>query len=174
MSTQDSSNPSQRNLLRLLAPVCRRIADLHPEQRHEAASVAELEVVLEREFPSSGSEMLIVAEELRSGIAAGWACNRGPEEARFSRLAKPGPETHGFSIDAVSMIGKAIDHTHPLGEVTIGFPADPKAASDCQFEGRKPGWVFLPPKSRHVPTVTSDRMNLIYFLPEGAVEWHTT
>ena len=41
------------------------------------------------------------------------------------------------------------------------------------FDGRGTGWVFLRPGSRHVPSVSGHRMNLIYFLPGGAVEWHT-
>ena len=30
----------------------------------------------------------------------------------------------------------------------------------------------MPAGSTHTPTVTGPRMHLLYFLPDGAVEWH--
>ena len=106
-------------------------------------------------------------------VDAGWLCDRGEPNARFCRLAKATAETHGLSIDVVSLEGEAVEHTHPRGEVTIGFRARglPADASPT-FDDRDPGWVFLGPGSRHAPRVDGGRMVLMYFLPDGAVEWH--
>ena len=42
------------------------------------------------------------------------------------------------------------------------------------FDGRPPGWLVLPPGSRHVPTVTGGDMAILYFLPDGAITFHGT
>jgi hypothetical protein len=156
-------------LLSVLEPMLARLAELEPERCTTPESSRALEATLEREFPHAGAQVQALGELLARGIQEGWLADRGAPEARFSRVAKPSPATHGFSIDVVSMIGAGAEHTHPRGEITIGFPAE---RDSCHFEARPPGWVVLGPGSRHVPTVTGARMNLIYFLPAGAVEWH--
>jgi 2-hydroxylaminobenzoate mutase len=148
-----------------------RLAELNPESRTGAA-VAQLEAILEKEFPFHGDHVQSIGHEIARGVSDGWLCNRGPDEARFSRLAKPSAETFDFSVDCVSMTGKAIEHTHPDGEITIGFAAQGADAASLTFDGRPCGWVFMPPGSRHVPHVRGGRMNLIYFLPHGSVQWH--
>jgi hypothetical protein len=156
----------------LLRPILVEVASLRPQQRTTAAQGEELERILEQRFAWAGERIQAVGAAIERGIAQGWLCNRGDAHARFSRLAKPSADTADLSIDVVSMIGDAIDHTHPNGEVTIGFPAAGEPAQAVRFEGRGPGWVFCRPGSRHVPHVDGGRMNLIYFLPDGAVQWH--
>ena len=85
----------------------------------------------------------------------------------FGRLAKASPETRGFSIDAVDMEGSGAPHVHPNGEVSWCVPL----SGDPRFEGCAAGWAILPPGSRHTPTVTGGRMLIVYFLPDGAMEW---
>lgn len=169
MTSPTASSTAPQQLLALLDPILARVAALAPHTRRDATAVAQLEAALEREFPYAGAQVQEIGREIERGIAEGWLCDRGDASARFSRVAKAGPATHGLSIDVVSMVGDAAEHSHPLGEVTLGFASGPDS---CQFEGRAPGWVFLPPESRHVPRVTGERMHLIYFLPEGAVVWH--
>lgn len=160
-------------LLSLLAPMLARVVELDVEHRTTPESIGELEATLEREYPHASPPVQAIGELLARGVREGWLADRGSPEARFGRVAKPGPSTHGLSIDVVSMIGAGVEHSHPRGEVTLGFVADPqKTEQSCHFEARPPGWVVLGPGSRHVPTVTGARMNLIYFLPGGAMEWH--
>jgi len=158
-------------LLDQLAPILARIAELAPANHTTTAQIEALEQILEREFPHAGPRVQAIGALLARGVDEGWLANRGGPEARFSRVAKPSPATHQLSIDVVNMLGAGLEHTHTAGEITIGFPAS-SAAQNCQFEGRPPGWVFCGPGSRHVPTVEGGRMNLIYFLPDGAVKWH--
>jgi hypothetical protein len=160
-------------LLDLLEPILARLATLELATCHGDDAAQAVEATLEREFPHAGERVQAIGRMLERGVAEGWLANRGDPQARFSRVAKPGEPTHDFSIDVVSMVGSGLEHTHPAGEATIGFPADMSApAQSCQFEARPPGWVFLGPGSRHVPRVDGERMNLIYFLPSGAVQWH--
>ncbi len=170
------STTSTDPLLALLQPILARLAALQPGGRTTPEQVRELEALLEQEFPWRAEAVQAIGREIQRGIDEGWLCDRGEPQSRFSRVAKPSPATFGFSVDVVSMIGAALEHTHPKGEVTLGFPSTPRGLNSdpdtCQFEARAPGWIFLPPGSRHVPTVTGARMNLVYFLPEGAVQWH--
>lgn len=167
----ESAAPDAR-LRELLAPLLAKVASLRPEDRHDEASVAELESLMEESFPYAEEHVQAVGAEISRGVKDGWLCNRGEADSRFSRLAKPAKSTHGLSVDCVSMTGMAIDHTHTKGEVTIGFAADGADPQAVRFEGRAAGWIFLGPGSRHRPHVEGGRMNLIYFLPDGAVEWH--
>ena len=164
-------HPLTTQLLELLEPILARVAALNLAACATPAQIHEIEATLEREFPHAGDRVQSIGDVIARGISAGAMANRGQGDARFSRVAKATAATHELSIDIVSMIGAGLEHTHPAGEVTIGFPAGPPT-QDCQFESRQPGWVFLGPGSRHVPRVDGGRMNLIYFLPGGAVEWH--
>ncbi len=181
MSAPESApeTKSDARLRELLSPVLAKVAALDPGSRDTPDAAKQLEAELEAAFPFAGEHVQAIGAEIARGVDEGWLCNRGEAHARFSRLAKPTPETHDLSIDVVSLIGDAVEHTHPRGEVTIGFRAgDEHAANDDVrggdpvFDGRGTGWVFLPPGSRHVPRVTGHRMHLIYFLPGGAVQWH--
>ncbi|PRP96726.1 4-hydroxylaminobenzoate lyase [Enhygromyxa salina] len=171
----DRPHPLHTELLAQLDPLLARVAALDLAAAVTPERIQVIEATLEREFPHAGPQIQALGDLIARGIEAGVLANRGQADARFSRVAKSSAATHGLSIDIVSMIGAGLEHTHPAGEVTIGFPASPGPAtspSDCQFEARRPGWVVLGPGSRHVPQVAGERMNLIYFLPGGAVEWH--
>jgi hypothetical protein len=161
----------QQRLLTLLQPVLDKVAELAPAKRDQPDSARALVSALDEAFPYDGEVAQSIGEEIRRGIDEGWLCNKGDDNAKFSRLAKPSPQTHNLSIDIVSLQGPALEHTHPAGEVTLGFPSKGHTA-EARFDGHPPGWVFKEPGSRHVPTVEGGRMDLIYFLPGGAVEWH--
>lgn len=168
--TMSEPKPTQV-LLQLLEPVLRRVAELRPQDRTSAANVKELEDDLEQRFPWDGETSTAIRAEIRKGVDEGWLCHRGEPNARFSRVAKPTQDTHGLSVDVVSLEGEAVRHKHPKGEISLGFPAD-GGSDGAEFDGRAPGWVFCSPGSTHTPTVTGKRMHLIYFLPDGDVVWN--
>jgi hypothetical protein len=93
--------------------------------------------------------------------------DRGEPPVRWSRVAKSGPETASFSIDAVEMNGPGPHHVHPAGEVNWCVPLE----GDPRFEGTRAGWVVMPPGSGHVPAVSGGRMLIVYLLPEGRIEF---
>lgn len=167
--TKLSDGPQQ--LLAALDPILARVAALDLPAKTSASEVEDVQAALEREFPYAGEQIQAIGALLARGVDEGWLADRGAPESRFSRVAKPTDQTHDLSVDVVSMVGSGLEHTHLAGEVTLGFPAGDPTKS-CQFEGREPGWVVLGPDSRHIPTVDGERMNLIYFLPGGAVKWH--
>ena len=157
-------------LLRDLAPILELVAALPLAECREAETAARLAARLQEALPAEGPAVQAVGTTLRRGIEDGWLCDRGEDDARFSRVAKAGSDTRELSIDVVALEGPAARHRHPRGEVTLGFPCDPEA-SGSRFDGHPPGWVVMPAGSTHVPTVTGPRMVLLYFLPGGAVEW---
>jgi hypothetical protein len=109
-----------------------------------------------------------IADLCREAQAEGWLTpKRASADLTFGRLAKPEPTTHQLSVDVVDMGGAGAEHVHPRGEVSLCF----EQSGEPLFCGHPPGWVVLPPGSRHVPTVTGGRMLIVYFLPEGAMEW---
>jgi hypothetical protein len=160
-------------LLRDLAPILELVAALPLADCGDTESAARLAARLQQALPAEGPAAQAVGAALRRGIEDGWLCDRGEENARFSRVAKAGSATRELSIDVVALEGPAVRHRHPRGEVTLGFPFDPEA-SGSRFDGHPPGWVVMPAGSTHVPTVTGPRMVLLYFLPGGAVEWQPT
>ncbi|MBK8266178.1 MAG: DUF4863 family protein [Nannocystis sp.] len=165
-----NSNNARDALLSLLDPVLATIAALAPAGCHTPAERAALASALDESFPVDGAVVTAIGEAIERGIAEGWLCDRGEVDARFSRLGKASAASHGLSIDVVRLRGPGARHMHPKGEVTLGFAVEGAPT----FEGRPPGWVFMPPGSSHVPEVVGGRMNLIYFLPEGAVSWAAT
>jgi 2-hydroxylaminobenzoate mutase len=178
----DNPTPSpsaSEELLELLGPILARVSELDIKSHASKTELRTLEATLEHEFPHAGAHVQAIGRAIERGIAAGELANRGEPDARFSRVAKPSPASCGLSIDLVSMLGAGLEHTHPTGEITIGFAAHRDGgegegeAQASRFEGRAPGWVCLGPGSRHVPRVEGARMNLLYFLPDGAVEWHS-
>ena len=39
------------------------------------------------------------------------------------------------------------------------------------FEARSDTWIVMPSGSRHTPTVAGGSMLILYWIPDGAVEW---
>jgi hypothetical protein len=95
-------------------------------------------------------------------------CEREAGGIRYGRVIKPGPHTHGFSVDVVDMppiVGP--HHSHPNGEIDLVLPLE----TDARFDGRGAGWLVYGPGSSHHPTVSGGRALVLYLLPNGAIEF---
>lgn len=149
---------SRESLVDALGPVCRFVRSLDLSAPDAAAR-------MEAAFPSNGPELASVRALVRRGVEEGWLCERENAGVRFSRVAKAMDATAGLSIDAVHMQSPGPGHTHPNGEVDLCFPVEGAAT----FDGRPAGWTVYPPGSWHVPTVAGGSMDILYFLPEGAI-----
>ena len=123
---------------------------------------------LATEFPV-GDPLLEELQTLcKTGCEEGWLCAREAGGIKFGRPVKPGPETHGFSVDVVEMDDIAgPHHSHPNGEIDLVMPYDEGAA----FDGVATGWKVYGPGSAHKPTVTGGRALVLYLLPQGAIEF---
>ena len=129
---------------------------------------AALEARLNGEIPANGDAFRTIVDACRAGIAAGWMCSREHAGIKYGRVVKPGPATHGYSVDVVEMDDVAGGHhRHPNGEIDLVMPVD----ADAQFDGRGAGWLVYGPGTAHVPTVTGGKAWVLYLLPGGAIEF---
>lgn len=127
-----------------------------------------LDADLNRAFPPNGPVFQSVLEACRAGIAAGWMCNREGGGIKYGRVVKPGPASHGFSVDVVEMENLAgPHHSHPEGEIDMIMPLSGQA----RFDGRGAGWLVYGPRSAHRPTVSDGRALVLYLLPQGRIEF---
>jgi len=122
---------------------------------------------LQQLLPLTDPRVLAARRLVVEGLEAGWLAPKEAGGVRFGRVAKPTEDTASFSIDAVDMSGPGPGHLHPFGEFDLSFALD----GDPTFDGHPEGWLVLPPGSWHVPTVTDGRMGILYFLPEGAIQF---
>lgn len=144
----------------LVAPIAAFCAGRPPD--------ADLERALAAEFPADGPVVVAIERCLAEGIAAAVLCDREAGGIRFSRPAKPGPATHGFSIDVVTYGDLAGPrHAHPTGEIDLILPID----SGARFDGCGRGWLVYPPGSAHAPTITGGRAVVLYLLPDGRIDF---
>ena len=119
-------------------------------------------------MPGTGTDVAAIARACREAIRDGWMCNREAGGIRYGRVVKPGPATHGHSVDVVEMndvVGP--HHRHPNGEIDLVMPID----ANARFDGHGAGWVVYGPGSAHRPTVTGGRALVLYLLPQGAIEF---
>jgi hypothetical protein len=123
---------------------------------------------LTRHHPPGGEMYDKIRAACHDAIAAGWMCNREADGIRYGRVIKPGPETHGFSVDVVDMQDCAgPHHVHPNGEIDLVMPLDGRAALD----GQGAGWKVYEAGSDHFPTVRGGRALVLYLLPGGAIQF---
>ena len=117
-------------------------------------------------FPLDGPVLQKIKAELREGVDQKWLCDRENEGVRYSRVLKAASPDQ-LSIDAVHMSGVALGHTHPNGEIDLCFAV----SGSPKFCGFEPGWSAFGSGSWHVPTVTDGVMDILYFLPGGAIRF---
>jgi hypothetical protein len=132
-----------------------------------ALSTAPLDAAaLEKSFPVGSPQIQALKKLVREGVAARWLCDRENAGVRFSRVLKADP-TRPLSVDAVHMSGPGAGHTHPNGEIDLCFAV----SGDPRFDERPEGWTVYAPGTWHVPTVSGGAMDILYFLPGGAIRF---
>lgn len=121
---------------------------------------------LAKRYPLNSDEIQNIAKQFVLGCDEGWLCHKEAGGIHFSRVYKNQNENE-CAIDAVKMSGKGPGHTHPNGEFDLCLPT----SGEPKFDGQKSAWVVYPPNSWHEPTVSSGSMNILYFLPNGAIRF---
>lgn len=172
---------SKEALLAALQPILQALPAI------DVSDPAQARAELERRFPPASLTALRAL--VRQGVEERWLCDKENAGVRFSRVQKAiappsrgnagggtgvddnGPAT--WSIDAVHMSGAALGHTHPNGEIDLCFavPAAGESATDARFDDQREGWVVYDKATWHVPTVTGGAMDILYFLPGGAIRF---
>ena len=123
---------------------------------------------LNENVPADGDLFKQINDACHTGIADGWLCQQSHGGIDFGRPVKPGPATHGYSVDVVRMKDvKGPHHAHPNGEIDMIMPIDDGA----KFDGVGRGWLVYGADTAHHPTVTEGEALVLYLLPDGAIEF---
>ncbi len=123
---------------------------------------------LNAQFPAGGEAFRAIDAACHAAIAEGWMCEHEADGVRYGRVIKPGPETHGFSVDVVRLADrKGPYHGHPNGEIDMIMPVD----GDARFDGQPAGWLVYGPETAHYPTVSGGEALVLYLLPGGAIDF---
>ncbi|MCR9221874.1 MAG: DUF4863 family protein [Alphaproteobacteria bacterium] len=151
---------NRRRLLAVLQPVIEEIRD--------APWDADLAAALNRRFPPDGDLFRAMEALCAEGIDAGWMGLAGEEVRKGARVIEPGPDSADFSVDVVQLIDfTGPHHRHPHGEVCAVMAAEESG----RFDGNPRGWAVYPPGSAHWPAGTGGRVRILFFLPQGAIDY---
>ncbi|MEW5420531.1 DUF4863 family protein [Amorphus sp. 3PC139-8] len=119
-------------------------------------------------FPKDGPDFSTLEALCAEGEREGWLLQREAGGIKFCRPVKPGAEAGHFSVDVVRMNDiRGPHHVHTTGEIGAIMPI----AGDAKFDGMDEGWYVYPPGSDHHPTVSGGDAYVLYFLPEGRIEF---
>ena len=149
---------NREDLMDALAPLLAAVRETNVTDPNAAATLA-------AKFPIDSPQMQKVKQLMREGVEAKWLCDRENDGVRYSRVQKSADGS--LSIDAVHMSGAGMAHTHPGGEFDLSFAV----SGAPKFDGRPEGWTVYAPGSWHVPTVEGGVMDILYFLPAGAMKF---
>lgn len=127
---------------------------------------AAAKAALDEAFPMDGDTMLELRALVRRGVEERWLAEREAGGVRFSRPRKA-QDASDVSVDVVHMDRPGPGHTHPNGEIDLCFAV----SGEPRFDGAPEGWMVYPPASWHVPTVEGGVMDIVYFLPAGAIRF---
>lgn len=154
---------NRQALIDLLTPVIDTIA--------AAPWDADLAQRLNTDFSAEGALFHSVETLCAEGIDGGWMGLQGEDVRKGARVVEPGPATHAMSIDVVQLIDfTGPHHAHPGGEVCAVMPAKPEG----RFDGNPRGWAVYPPGSAHWPAGTGGQVRILFFLPNGAIDYTET
>ena len=129
---------------------------------------AELAARLTARFPAGGELFQEIEAACAEGIESGWMGLQGEEARKGARVIEPGPATAGMSVDVVQLVDfTGPHHRHPGGEVCAVMTEGP----DGRFDGNPRGWAVYPPGSDHWPAGSGGRVRILFFLPDGAIEY---
>ena len=134
----------------------------------DAALDEHLEAGLNQNFGPDSQEFSDLAALCASGEEQGWLMAREAGGIKFGRAVKPGQVAGRFSVDVVRMKDvKGPHHIHTTGEIGAIMPI----TGAPRFDGKSKGWYVYPQQSSHHPTVTDSDAYILYFLPDGAIEF---
>lgn len=129
---------------------------------------AALEAKLNRDFPANSETFETLAQLCKDGEEAGWLMAREADGIRFGRVVKAGAISGNFSVDVVRMKDvRGPHHIHTKGEIGAIFPLE----GAPRFDDKASGWYVYEPGSEHHPTVAGGDAHILYFLPDGAIEF---
>ena len=150
---------SREEFDRALANVLGVVSRVDPNDPEAASKLA-------LELPADGPALSELRKLVRRGVEERWLADRENAGVRYSRVKKA-QSADELSVDCVNMSVPGPGHAHPNGEIDLCFAV----SGEPRFDGKAPGWTVYPAGSWHVPTVTGGEMDILYFLPGGAIQF---
>ncbi len=151
---------NRQALCELLEPV---IADIAASEWSDALAAR-----LNARFGANSDLFRALEASCAAGIEGGWMGLQGEAVRKGARVIAPCPETRQMSVDVVQLIDfTGPHHRHPNGEVCAVMTE----RADGRFDGNPRGWAVYPPGSEHWPAGTGGRVRILFFLPDGAIEY---
>lgn len=127
-----------------------------------------LEADLNTRYPANGDAFKRLSALCAEGEAEGWLMSRAAGGIKFGRAVKPGEVAGRMSVDVVRMENCAgPHHVHTTGEIGAVMPIE----GQPNFDGKPEGWYVYGPGSDHHPTVSGGEAYVLYFLPDGQIEF---
>ncbi|MGE0785357.1 MAG: DUF4863 family protein [Sandaracinaceae bacterium] len=143
-----------------LAPLLAVIRELDPSDPEKVTAE------LNARFALDSEPMRELRAIVRTGVEARWLAERDNDGVRYGRVIKATSDDM-LSVDCVHMRSAGVAHTHPNGEIDLLFEVE----GEPTFDGHAPGWAVYAPGSWHVPRVDGGSMDILYFLPGGAIRF---
>ena len=152
-----TDKPSKEQFVEMLRPLAETLKSLNVDAADAAAQAEKL-------VAFGGQAIAGIRTAAIASIDSDWLMPKEAGGVRFGRVAK---ELCGFSVDCVLMNGPGPRHRHPNGEIDLCFATD----GESHFDRHPEGWVVYGKGSVHIPTVSGGQMLILYFLPDGAIEF---
>ncbi len=152
-----TDKPSKEQFVEMLRPLAETLKSLDVDAADAAAQAEKL-------VAFGGQAIAGIRTAAIASIDSDWLMPKEAGGVRFGRVAK---ELCGFSVDCVLMNGPGPRHRHPNGEIDLCFATD----GESHFDRHPEGWVVYGKGSVHIPTVSGGQMLILYFLPDGAIEF---
>lgn len=151
---------NRQALCELLAPVVAAIADAPWDE-----TLAEQ---LNSAFGTNSELFREIEARCDVGIETGWMGLQGDSVRQGARVIAPCAATRGMSVDVVQLTDfTGPHHRHPNGEVCAVMAE----LAGGRFDGHATGWAVYPPGSEHWPSGAGGRVRVLFFLPDGAIEY---
>ena len=155
-------------LLQSLEPVLDHLYNARASEESflSPESAVKLQEVLNHAFSAESAVMQNVFQQMREGLNEGWLCPNPGRDLSWGHVSDA-ENANGFSIESVLMSNTGPGHVHPRGEIDLCFPL----SGQPQFDGCSETWVVCSAQSWHIPTVTGGEMLILYFLPDGDIQF---
>lgn len=128
----------------------------------------DLESFLNQTYPANGTEFQELKRLCKLGEQDGWLMAHEMDGVKFGRVIKAGNEAGIFSVDVVRMNNvRGPHHIHTTGEIGAIMELN----GDPTFDGKSEGWYVYEAGSDHFPTVEGGDAYVLYYLPNGEIEF---
>lgn len=129
---------------------------------------SQMQVFLNKNYGVGTDDFKELKRLCAQGEVDGWLAKYEAGDIKYGRVIKPGHEANHFSVDVVRMKNvRGPHHIHTKGEIG----AIMQISGSPVFDGLSEGWYVYESGSHHHPTIEGGEAYVLYFLPDGSIEF---